>query len=187
MTLLTAPGTVGAAGEEDAQQGDTTEVKMRDLVLTVPGRWTQEKPASRLRLGQFRIPAVGDEKTDAELAVFSFGSSDLSANIRRWMSQYEAEGRKTKITQGDAKAGKYVFVELSGTYQKPVGPPIAGKTEAVPGSRTLAVILLIPEKGVYYLKLIGLDKTVVAQAKPFRDSFGADATKEKEIKLDQGE
>lgn len=182
--ILSAIGTVTFAAEEEPNQG-TTEVKIRDLVLTIPASWKKEDARSRLRLGQFRIPAIGGEKTDAELAIFSFGASDLSANIKRWISQYEAEGRKTKIMQGESKQGAYVIVELSGTYKKSVGPPIAGKTESVPGSRSLAVILLIPEKGVYYLKLVGLDKTVAAQAKAFRAAFGADGTKEKEIKIEK--
>ena len=185
LPLLSAIGAFSLAVEkEDQQGGGTTEVKIKDLLLTVPNHWTQEKPKSTLRLSQFRIPAVGKEKSDAELAIYSFGASDLRANVRRWISQYQAEGRKVKVTKGDGREGKYVFVELSGTYNKSVGPPIAGKTEAVPNSRTFAVILMIPQKGVYYLKLVGLDKTVAAQAKRFRDTFGAVGEKEKEIKIE---
>ena len=84
------------------------------------------------------------------------------------------------ISSGDSKRGKYIFVELSGTYLKSVGPPIAGKKEKVPDSRVLAVILVVEQKGVYYLKMVGSDKTVAAQAKSLRAAFGAKAEDEKE-------
>ena len=67
-----------------------------------------------------------------------------------------------------------MLVEISGTYKKPIGPPIAGKTEDAPGSRALSVIIAVPEKGNYFLKLTGLDKTVAAQAKAKKRPTKAD-------------
>lgn len=165
-----------------AEEADTVEVRARDITLNVPKHWEQEGRKSRLRLTQFRVPAIEDDEEDAELAVFSFGASDIEGNIRRWISQFEAEGRRVKISMGDQGQGKYVLVNISGTYQKPVGPPIEGRTEPAPGSRVVAVILVVPQTGVYYFKLVGPDKTVAANADHLRRSFGGDASKEKEIK-----
>jgi len=79
---------------------------------------------------------------------------------------------------------KYVFVDLSGTYNQPIGPPIRRKTKPLTDARMLAVILQQSEsKRVYYLKFAGKSKTVSANAKAFRKSFGGNAQTEKEIKL----
>lgn len=169
----------------DDNETQTVEVQVRDITLNVPTTWKEEEPLSRLRLTQFRIPAAEGDDEDAELAIFSFGGSDIANNIRRWISQFQADNRTVKIGTGDAEQGKYVFVNISGTFNKTVGSPLDGKTEPVPGSRVLAVILAVPEKGVYYLKMTGLDKTVAAQTDTLRTSFGADLSKENDIKLDE--
>jgi hypothetical protein len=171
---------------DEAKDADdkVTEVKLQDVVFSVPTTWKQEEVTSNLRLAQFRIPAAEGDKEDAELAVFSFGASDVGENIRRWIGQFQPEGRAAKVFTGEAQQGKYVFVDVSGTYNKPVGPPVLRKTEAVPGSRVLAVLLVTPEKGVFYLKMAGLDKTVAAQAAALRASFGAAADKEKDVSED---
>ena len=176
FTILLFPW--GALSADD----ETTSVKVKDLELKVPATWKKEAPASRLRLAQFRIAPVEGEDQPSELAIFSFGASDVSQNIKRWIGQFQADGRKVKVTTGEAVSGKYVFVELSGTYNKSVGPPVAGKTEAVPNSRVLAVILVTKENSVYYLKMVGKNRSVAAQATALRTSFGADASKEQEAK-----
>ena len=161
----------------------TKQVEVKDIKLAVPTSWKQEKPSSSLRLTQFRIPAADGDKEDAELSVFSFGASSVVDNVKRWTGQFDPNGREAKVTSGEAEIGKYVFVEVSGIYNKPVGPPVFGKTEAVPDSRMYAV-LLTTDKGVYYLKLTGPDKTVSGEATTLRASFGGDAAKEKEYKLE---
>ena len=165
----------------DEKPEETTEVKVKDLMLSIPKSWKQQEPKSSLRLAQFQIPAVNGDSDPAELAVFSFGGVDIQANVSRWISQFQQEGRKVKITTGEVKQGKYLLVNLSGTYKKPVGPPIDRKTEDAPGYRVLAVIMVVPEKGVYYLKTVGPDKTVAASAKGLRHSIGARAEDEKTI------
>ena len=130
-----------------------------------------------------RRARVGDKEA-AELAVFNFGAGGgIEANIRRWVGQFQPKGRTAKITTGTAPQGKYVFVDLSGTYKKPDGPPIRQKTIDTPGTRALSVILAIENKGLYFLKLIGPQKTVGGQADIFRAAFGGNAKDEKEVSL----
>jgi gluconolactonase len=177
-----------AAGHALAAEGETTEVKLRDLTLKVPADWKKEEPKSRLRLSQFSIPAAKGDQENAELAVFTFGAGGgIEANIRRWIGQFQPDQRKVAIFSGKSDQGQYVLVDLSGTYNKPIGPPIQQKTEPAPGTRAVNVILAIPEKGVYFLKLVGQDKTVSAQVDALRASFGAKADDEKEFKLDEGD
>lgn len=148
-----------------------------DLKLQIPARWKQGKPANRLRLAQFEIPAAEGDKEAGELVVSGpFGGSD-QANIDRWVGQFDGEGRTMTTSKGASPDGEYVVVELSGTYKRPIGPPIQGRTEPAPGYRMLGGILKRKD-GNYFLKLTGPDKTVAAAAAEFRSTFGGDAGKE---------
>ncbi|MFK7779033.1 MAG: hypothetical protein QM501_13090 [Gimesia sp.] len=160
----------------------TSEVKIKDITLKVPTNWKSTPPSNNLRLAQFEIPAVKGDKEPAELVISSFGGTGggIAANVSRWVGQFAAgKDRKVKVTQGESKDGKYVFADLSGTYNKSIGPPFLRKTKAVPNSRMLGVILAVEGKAYYFLKLTGPNKTVEAAAKEFRTSFGAIAKDEK--------
>ncbi len=159
----------------------TTEVKLRDITMKVPVTWQKEKPRSRLRAGQFKLPAAKGDQEAAELAIFFFGGSGggADANIRRWIGQFQAEGRKLKVLRGESSQGPYLLLDLTGTYNKPIGPPIQRRTKPMKNARMLAVILNIKGKGNYFLKLTGPNKTVTAAAVSLRESYGADIKKEK--------
>jgi gluconolactonase len=123
---------------------------------------------------------VEGDKEPAELAVFNFGAGGgVQANIDRWVGQFLPENRQAKSTQGKCPLGEYVLVDVSGTYRKPVGPPIQGRTESVPGSRMLGVILSVEKKGLYFLKLTGPEKTVAAAATALRTAIGGKMQDEK--------
>jgi gluconolactonase len=159
-----------------------TEVAVRDLKLSVPAAWTQEEPSNRLRLAQFAIAAAEGEMEQAELVISGpFGGSD-GANIDRWLAQFDAEERKVAMTQGTSPQGEYIVVDLSGTYHKSVGPPVAGRTEPAPGYRMLGVILKTKGNGNYFLKLTGPSRTVATAAESLRHAFGADPLAETEYK-----
>jgi gluconolactonase len=166
-------------------QAETREVKVEDIILQTPTHWKQQEPSNRLRLAQFVIPAVEGDKEPAELVISFFGGDGggVDANLKRWNEQFTGDDKKIKLTEGVSPQGNYYFSEVSGTYQKPVGPPIAGKKEPAPGYRSLNVILQVPSKGNYFLRLIGPDKTVKAAAAAFRASFGGDAAKEKPYEI----
>lgn len=165
------------------QAADETRVaKIGGLSLTVPKHWKEEPPANRLRLGQFSVPPVEGDKEAAELSIFNFGAGGtVEEQVARWIEQFEANGRKSQTSTGTIEnLGKYVFVDLSGTYKKPDGPPILRKTVPQPGSRML-VAMIQTEDGDYFLKLVGPAKTVTAALDAFRNSFGAKADKEKPL------
>jgi len=158
------------------------EAKVGEITLKTPANWKQSEPTSNLRLAQFEIPAAEGDKESAELAIFSFGGGGgVQANVDRWIGQFYADGRKSKITSGKSDRGPYVIVDVTGTYKKPIGPPVLGKTEAMEGARMLAVILAVEGKGSYFLKLTGEKATVSAAAEAFRTSFGGKAAHEKEF------
>lgn len=162
------------------------ETKIEAITLKVPGSWKQQEPSNKLRLAQFKIPAAEGDEHPTELVISSFpgGGGGVDANLKRWVAQFSAEGRKVKITTGECPQGIYHFSDVKGTYEFTAGGPFAGgKKELRPTHRSLSVVLVTKDKEVYFLRLTGTDKAVTAAEKDFRASFGADATKEKDYEI----
>ena len=110
----------------------------------------------------------------AELSIFAFPSGGTVAQqVQRWRGQFETAGRKLKGSRGKSQLGEYVFVQISGTYKKPDGPPIQRRTTPMPGARMLVMMVAVDGKGNYFFKLVGPDKTISANSKAFRKALGA--------------
>lgn len=169
-----------AVAQEKAKETQAIEVK--DIKLTVPKAWKQEKPSNQFRVAQFKIDAAEGDKEGAELVITQFGGGGggVDDNIKRWIGQFEAKERKVKVTKGKSTQGEYIIADVTGTYLKPDGPPFAQKTKPTPGSRVLNVMLIVEDKGSYFFKLAGPEKTVTGAANDLRTSFGAKADDEKE-------
>ena len=163
---------------------ETDVVKLKNLKLKVPKTWEKAKSSSSMRLATYQVKPVEGEQDKAELTVFNFPNQDIKQNIDRWVSQFQATGRKAKTTKGTCSTGEYYLVEASGIFKKPDpnSPPFLRKTTDAPDYRMLGVILPVEGSGMYFLKLTGPDKTVHAQAKAFRASFGGDLKNETELK-----
>lgn len=186
--VLLIGGLVTLAGEFSllrAGDGKSKEVKIQDIKLQIPGTWETEPPANKLRLAQFKVgPAEGDKEA-GEMVVSSFGGGGggVDANIKRWINQFAMEGREVAVFKGKCPQGEYYVSDLTGTYNKPIGPPIAGKTQPVKDYRSIGVILQVPDSGVYFLKLTGPKKTIAAALDEMRSTFGGDAKQEEEYEL----
>ena len=169
---------------ESGPEGGDFIVRARELDLVIPSSWQAEEPSNRLRLAQFVIPGEdGNEEEAGEFVVFPpFGGSEED-NIERCVAQFDPEGRKLAMAQGEAPQGKYILVQLDGTYFKPIGPPIQRKTVPTEGMRMLSVIFQAESGGNYFLKLTGPEATVEAAAEAFRNSFGGDREAETEYTL----
>ena len=162
----------------------TQVVEVKDIKLAVPKAWKQEKPSNSFRVAQFKIDAAEGDKDGAELVITQFGGGGggVDDNVKRWINQFEAKDRKVKVTKGKSTQGEYIVVDATGTYLKPDGPPMAGKTKPTSGSRVLNIMLIVEDKGSYFLKLAGPEKTVAGAATDLRSSFGAKAAGEEEFK-----
>lgn len=154
------------------------EVKAGNVTLQIPKAWKQEEASNNLRLAQFAIPPVKGDSEGAELVLSGPFSGGVAANAKRWIDQFAGEGRQLKLTRGEAPQGKYVVVDLTGTYNKPIGPPILRKSEPTPGYRMLGVIFSLQGGGDYFFKLTGPEATVGSVTNLLRSTFGGDATKE---------
>ncbi|MEI8020843.1 MAG: SMP-30/gluconolactonase/LRE family protein [Schlesneria sp.] len=175
-----------AQDKKDTEKDDVKEVVIKAIKLNVPASWKQEEPSNNLRLAQFKIPPVEGDKPATELVISSFGGDGggVDQNFKRWIDQFTAEGRKLKMSSGECEQGKYYVNDISGTYLQSTGGPFAGgKKTPMPGYRSLSIVLAVPEKGVYFLRLTGPEKTVTAAADAFRKSFNGNASKEAEYEL----
>jgi len=188
LTTLLLFLSIGLRAEDSANRqkpaAKTKQIKARDLSLTVPETWKQKIQSSEMRVAELEVPAAGDDKEPGEFVVFWFGergAGDVQANIQRWIGQLEEEGRKVKVVTGDATDGKYTLVDLTGTYNKSIGPPIAKKTKRLPDWRVINVYIET-DAGPYFLKLDGPEKTIAAVENDFRASFGGKKDSEKEQK-----
>ena len=182
--LLTS--TIGVlSADEPAKGGDVTTVKLKDLTLQLPKSWSESDLKSSMRLATYDIPAAEGDKEKGELAISTFpgGGGGVDQNLARWVDQFDARGRTSVIKKGKAGENEYYIADLSGTYKKSVGPPILRKTEPAPGYRMLAVILVMKNEEVYFLKLTGPDKTIKAQAETFRKTFGGASAGEEAYEL----
>lgn len=158
---------------------ETETFEARGLTLQIPKAWESSEPTSTMRLGQFAIPPVEGDDEAAELVVYPPFGGSVAQNVQRWIGQFESEGRQLKMTQGEGKGGRYVLVDLTGTYKKPDGPPFLQKTKPAPNYRMLAVVYSKTGGSNYFLKLTGPKKTVGSVDKQFRQTFGGAIDKEK--------
>ena len=177
LTLLFVAPTLSAADK-------TKKVMAKDITLNVPTTWKQSPASNNLRTAQFAIPKVEGDRDDAELVVYFFGGAGggVNANLERWSGQFQPGGKKQKIYKGESKQGKYYLLDITGVYNKPIGPPINRQTNPTPGYQMLAVVLMVKDKGNYFLKLTGPQKTVAAASKALRVAIDADLKKEAELK-----
>jgi gluconolactonase len=189
MALQPAAGEA-AAGKSTSgaapAAGATRKVKAGALELTVPATWREGKVTSSMRAAQFEVPAVEGDREAAELVVFYFGeggAGQVQANVERWIGQFVPEAREVKVLAAKDPKLEYHIVDLKGTYLKPVGPPVRGKTELMAGARMLGAIVKTP-KGPYYLKLTGPRATVSAAAAAFRAAFGGSESSEKAVEIE---
>ena len=172
--------------KKDAAKDESKEVTFKAITLNVPSKWKQEEPSNNLRLGQFKLPPEEGDKPVTELVISAFGGDGggVDQNFKRWVDQFTPDARKVKLTSGECKQGKYYVNDITGTYLQSTGGPFAGgKKTPMPGYRSISVVLAVPEKGVYFLRLTGPEKTVTAAAESFRKSFGGDATSEAEYEM----
>jgi hypothetical protein len=174
--LAWGPGQAGAADDKQGEKKGAV-VKLDSLKSRVPADWVEEEPANRMRVYQFKVPRVKDDKTDAEMLIFSFGAQGGSAeeNIKRWKGFFTAPPGKTiedvstvtKMKVGDAQV---TYLDIHGTYkfkERPFDP--SSKEELRPDTRFLGVVFET-KKGPYFFRLVGPEKTVT-QHKPGFDAW----------------
>lgn len=174
-----------ATADEPAKSAEKVSVKLKDLTLALPKTWSASDVKNSMRLATYDIPAAAGDKEKGELAISTFpgGGGGIEPNLTRWIGQFSPEGRKSVVKKGTAGENEYFIVDITGTFQKSVGPPILRKTEPAPGYRMLGMILVLKNEEVYFLKLTGPDATVKAQAEAMREAVGGKSAGETDYEL----
>jgi gluconolactonase len=183
LGLLVGFAVLPLAAQEPGAKVETRKVEVKDVTLEVPANWKQTEPtgpAARLRLTQFEIPPAEGDDEPVLLVVSSFGGGGggLEANLPRWLGEFEAEGRTYKAAKGTSPQGDYAVVDVSGTH---VGPPFSRRAQPLENARLLAMVLEVKEKGNYFLKVSGPEKTIAAIVRPLRAAVGGDLGQEKPL------
>ena len=137
-----------------------------ELRYKVPEGWTAEKPASEMRVAQYKLPKAASDSEDALLVVYYFGQGQggsAQANIDRWINQIQQpDGRPSKErakTETMTVNGLQVStVDVAGNYAGGMSPDSApANNKAI--YRLRAAVIDTP-KGSYFVKLTGPEKTV---------------------------
>ena len=164
-----------ADNKKEEKKGSVVEID--GLKSAVPTDWKQEEVSSKFRTHHFRIPHVADDKTDAEMVIFFFGSGSggsADANVKRWKGMFiPPEGKQiddvAKVDSFKVGNVNVTYLDVEGTYkfkERPFDP--AAKEELRPDHRLLGVVFDSPN-GPYFFRLVGPAKTVTHNKKTFED------------------
>jgi hypothetical protein len=148
------------------------------LAWTVPGAWTTlDAPRSGPRKATYRTTKAGDDKEEAQVEVFFWGTGALGDPDKRfaeWFEQFDGDVAKDAVRE-KFKAGplEVETVEVSGTYKIALGPPVGPKKQAPmqmvkQGYRLLGAVVRTPDRGNWFFKLAGPSDTVQAARDAFR-------------------
>jgi len=169
-----APAAGAAKQKEDKEKEKTVPVATKaGLSFEIPQSWKSSPPTSAMRQAEVTLPKVEGDPEDAELVVFHFGASDggtVQANLDRWCGQFEGPGGtpakdSAKITKREVSGLPVTVLDVSGTY---VAPVRIGAPERFhkPSFRMIAAVVQT-KGGSFFLKLVGPEKTLAANAKKF--------------------
>lgn len=170
LSLAALAGFWWLAGiEAGGQDNKGTVVEIDGLKSTTPANWIEEKPTSNLRLKQFKVPKVGDDKEDALMLVIYLDGQggSVEENVKRWKGLFKPPADKdidavTKVETLKVSGVTATYVDVHGTYVAPAFE----KQPPKPDSRMLAVYW-DSKKGPYFFRLVGPAKTVAENKKGF--------------------
>jgi hypothetical protein len=150
------------------QGGDNKgdEVTLDKLKSRVPAAWKAEKPTSKLRTAQFRVPKAEGDKEDAELAIFYFKGSggSVDANIARWKGFFIPPEGKTidevsKVEKFKVGQADVTYLDIHGTFKSKDPSDPKAREELKPHFRRFGVVFESPN-GPYFITLTGPARTL---------------------------
>jgi hypothetical protein len=151
-----------------------TVVEIDGLKSPVPASWVAEKPTSKLRVAQFRVPRAKEDPQDAELVIFYFEGQGggVEDNVKRWKAMFFPPRGKTiddvstieKMKAGDVPV---TVLDVHGTYKYKKAPIVPdNQAELRPNYRMLAAYFG-SKNGPYFIRLVGPAATVEQNKKGF--------------------
>lgn len=138
--------------------GQTREVVVDGLKMSVPIEWVQAPGASAMRKAEFTLPGPGG---DVALVVYRFagGAGSAEQNIERWQGQMTlAAGAQAQTLELEANGLKLSGVDLRGRF---AGQSMPGAPPQPPVDDARLLAIAIEGSGdPYYFKLVGSAKTI---------------------------
>jgi hypothetical protein len=120
---------------------------------SIPAGWRILPNPSPIRIATYLVPRAAGDGADAEVSVSRAGG-DESANIQRWVDQFEAASQPKRRAQ-KVRGLDVTLVEIEGTYTSTMDPSAGPR----PGWALLAAIVRSPGQP-YFFKMIGPAATV---------------------------
>jgi hypothetical protein len=148
------------------------------LLWDAPGSWTKvPAPPSGPKKAAYRIDKVGNDKEEAEMNVFFFGTGakgDPAAVFKEWFGQFDGDvGATAKREQLEVRGFKVETVETGGTFKIALTPPAKGHKQppvqmVKNGWRLYGAVVRTPDRGNWFFKITGPDDTVQSAKSAFR-------------------
>lgn len=156
----------------DAKKADVIKLSEGKITLPTPASWERKEPRTRIVEHEFAAKGPEGEKP-ARVTIMGAGGG-VEANIDRWIGQFKqpdgsSTREKTKIEKAKVGETEIHVVDITGTYMdRPGGPFAGGRVIPREGYRMLGAIIVTKSSGHYFVKMLGSEKTVAANHKPFR-------------------
>lgn len=126
-------------------------------------------PTSGARKGGYNVPHSGNDKEDPEVSILFYGTGalgDPEKNFSEWFAEFDGDvGKSAKRESFEVHGWKVETVEVAGTYKVALGPKIGPKKKAPmqmvkEGWRLLGAVIKTPDRGNWFIKLVGPEDTV---------------------------
>ncbi|MCB9737275.1 MAG: hypothetical protein H6745_32235 [Deltaproteobacteria bacterium] len=158
-----APAPGGAAGGDEVAAGP---IDVGGVHLVPPGPWMPERPASSMRLAQYRLPPAAGDTAPAVVTVIVAGG-DAQSNITRWVGQFEGSP-EPRVESWDAGGRKVTLVRIAGAFAQPNMQMNGPAGPATPGMVMLALIVPTDDGQSVFVKGTGPEATMNAAELGFR-------------------
>lgn len=181
LAQVDAKADSASPAEDDQSKNDSKPVKLVTLTLAggalelkVPETWkAPDKPRSRIIERELAVPPAKGDKQPGRLTMMRSGGS-VKQNVDRWFGQFsQPDGKPTedvaKVSEKKINGRAVTLVDISGTFAERMGggPFAPGKTVMQSDYRMLGAIVQTKERGQYFFKLYGPQKTIAEAHKPF--------------------
>jgi hypothetical protein len=162
---------------QEKQKDKGTLVKLDGLESRTPADWYEEKSDNPMRLKQFRLSPIGNDRGNVEVVISSFGEAKRGSAediIKRWKGLFVPPEGKTiedvSVVQKFKVSGVPVtYLDTHGSYSVfPRSDPRA-KNAIRPNFRLLGAVFE-SKKGPYLIHMLGPANTVAYDKKDF-DEF----------------
>jgi len=139
-------------------------IRIGNLIARLPDNWTAVKPSSSMRLMEFH---VGENNTDASMAVFKNIGGTIDDNLERWAGQfgYKLLDEDVKLTNEVINGIDFHIISILGTYTNTMAFS-RNATNPKDNYRLLGAIANTSD-GLYYFKMTGPNAIINNEVEEF--------------------